>query len=150
MRIVVVFILLGFMQSALAITKCELKGKTLYKKGECPENSVSRYLVKDEFVEQGQLLRYQQEHSQKSEEGFKRQSTPEKNPEESEEWLESEALQSKPAQMQMSNESSHFQLQKRGQLQKKKKIDDGLNDKIEEVQRKLDEQNRKLKQLQAK
>jgi len=153
MRIVVVFLLLGVVQPVLAITKCTLNGKVTYKRGACPKNATSKYLVKDEFVEESQLQEKQQERITQSEIDFKRMNVPSKKPDISDEWLESEGMPVKPKKMRMSNESAHFQLQKvdkQNDAVDKIKVPDGVNDKLSEMQRKLEQRNKELQQLQKK
>lgn len=168
MRIVVILVLFGFMQSAFAITKCEFKGKTLYKKGTCPKNAVTKYLVKDKYIKEEQLQEFQREHIKQSDKGYRRLSTPPpvSNPQESEAGLDSDKIKTK--QMQMSNDSMHFNLQNRNQTGKKPdkskapepvknthkintpKMYDGVNDKLTDMERKLEEHNKALQQLQTK
>ncbi len=112
MRIVVVFFLCGLMQSALAITKCEINGKIIYKRGICPVHSSTKYLVKDKYVAKGYLQQQQKKRIKQAEKSFIDINTPQKWPDEEAELLEAENQQSKPKKMQMSNESAHFQMKK--------------------------------------
>lgn len=155
MRIVMVFLLFGFMQSAIAITKCKLQGRTIYKIGSCPKNSVTSFLVKDEYVQQEQLEKSRRGKIKESKQAYKKLTTPKKRREVSEEWLEPESLRIDPAQMEVSNEGPHFKLQNGDQQPKKPhkinapKMYDYTNDKLNEMERKLEEHNKALQQLQA-
>lgn len=159
MRIVVFVFLLGLMQPVLAITKCEKKGKVLYKKGTCPKNSSTKYLVKDKFIAEDHMQQHQQKRVAQSEKAFKDINTPRKWPED-EEFLESEIPPPKPEKMQMSNETTHFQLQKVENVNDNDKDKEGeinvpgmydsVNAKLSEMERKLEQRNQELRQLQQK
>ena len=154
MRIVVILLLFGLIQPVFAITKCELNGKVIYKSGHCPEHASTKYLVKDKYVDESQLQKHKQESIAESKKDFKRMNTPRKKPDESQEWFESEELQTKSKKVQMSNEATHFQLQKVDKPNSKihkinaPKVYDGVNDKLSEMERKLERHNKELQQLQ--
>ena len=154
MHTLMVLLLLGFIQPAFAITKCELNGKVTYKSGGCPEHASAKYLVKDKYVEERQLQKHKQKRIVESEKDFKHMNTPRKRPDESEEWYESEDQQIKLKKVQMSNESTHFQLQKVDKPNSKihkinaPKVYDGVNDRLSEMERKLEQHNKELQQLQ--
>ena len=154
MRILLVLLLLGVIQPVFAITKCELNGKVIYKRGDCPEHASAKYLVKDKYVDERQLQSHRQERKAESEQDFKLMNTPIKRPDEYEEWSESEDLQTKPEKVKMSDEATHFQLQKVDKPNSKiRKINtpksyDGVNDKLSEMERKLEQHNKELQQLQ--
>ena len=80
MRILVMFLLLANVHSVNAITKCEFNGKVTYKKGNCPESATTKYLVKDEYIEEEQLQEYRQERIEQSEKAFKKVTMPKKRP----------------------------------------------------------------------
>ena len=159
MRIIVVFVFLffSFMQPAIALTKCILDGKVSYKVGPCPKDASSKYWVNNKFVEERKLKKNRQKNSALSEESFKRMNTPiVRREDESEEEFDVEEQEQarKPKKMQVSNETAHFQL---------KKVDNEkdnapevnvpqsheyVNDKLSEMQKKLDQHNKELQQLQ--
>jgi len=147
-----IFFLLGIMQPALAITKCELKGKVLYKRGTCPKNSSTKYLVKDKFVAEEQLQQHQQKRIAQSEQAYKDINTPRKSSDEDAELLESESQPSVPDKVQMSNETTHFQLKKvendKGDKINVPGIYNGVNVKLSEMERQLEQRNKELQQLQ--
>lgn len=155
MRIAVFVFLLGLMQPVLAISKCEYKGKVLYKRGTCPENSSTKYLVKDKFVTEDHLQQHQQERVTQSEKAFKDMNTPRKRLDD-EELLESESPSLVPEKVRMSNEATHFQLQKVENDNDKERegeinvpdMYEGVNVKLSEMQRKLEQRNKELRQLQ--
>ena len=154
MRIIVVLLLVGLIKPAFAITKCELDGKVTYKRGGCPEHASSKYLVKDKYVDENQLQKHKQERVVESEKDFKQMNTPRRRPDESEEWFESEEQQTKPKKIQISNEATHFQRQKVDKPNSKihkinaPKVYDGVNEKLSEMERKLEQHNKELQQLQ--
>ena len=144
------------MQPAIALTKCVLEGKVSYKAGACPKNASSKYWVKNKFVAESELQKKRQEHITRSEESFKQLNAPRKISDEREARFESEEQEQarKPKKMKVSNETAHFQLQK---IDKSKsnapKINvpqshEYVNDRLSEMQRKLDQHNKELQQLQ--
>lgn len=148
------------MQPAMALTKCVLEGKISYKQGACPKNATSEYWVKNRFVEESQLQKKRQDHITRSEEGFKQMNAQQKRQNEYDSEFDSEEQEQEkirePKKMQVSNESAHFQLQK---VDKSKsnipKVNvpqshDYVNDRLSEMQRKLDQHNKELQQLQQK
>ncbi len=153
MRIIVLVFLLGLMQPVLAITKCEHKGKVLYKRGTCPENSSTKILVKNKFVSEDYLQQHQQKRVTQSEKAFIDMNTPRKRLDD-DVFLESESPSPIPEKVKMSNETTHFQLQKvDNDKEKEGKINvpgmyDGVNVKLSEMERELEQRNKELKQLQ--
>lgn len=149
MRIVVIFLLLGFVPSIMAITRCEMNGKVTYKKGRCPEYATTKYLVKGRYVEEKVLQQQAQENIERSEQAFKQQlSEQEKREEKLFQELEE---QDKAERVYMSDESVHFQLKKAEDLDKKTEKNDypdDVNKKVLEMERKIIEQRKALEQLQ--
>jgi len=159
MRIIVVFVFLffSFMQPAIALTKCILEGKVSYKVGPCPKNASSKYWVNNKFVEESKLHKNRQKNSTLSEESFKRMNTPiVRREDESEEEFDIEEQEQarKPKKMQVSNETAHFQLKKvDNEKDNAPKVNvpqshEYVNDKLSEMQKKLDQHNKELQQLQ--
>lgn len=160
MRIIVVvfvFLFFSFMQPAIALTKCTLEGKVSYKVGPCPKNASSKYWVNNKFVEKNKLQKKRQKNSTLSEESFKRINTPvvRREDESEEEFdLEEQEKVRKPKKMQVSNEAAHFQLKKVDQEESDTpKVNvpqshEYVNDRLSEMQKKLDQHNKELQQLQ--
>ena len=150
MRIVVVFLLFSFMQPAIAITKCLLNGKVTYKRGICPENAVSQYLIKNEYVEKSQLQQYQRERKVESEKEFKRLSTL-KRYDENGTLIDPEDYSAKIEQIRKPNAAPDSQLQSEDEQAAKINIYEKQNDinaKLLEMQRMVDQRNKALQQLQ--
>ena len=152
MRIVGILLLFWFVLPAMAITKCELNGKVIYKKGICPENASSKYLVKDKFVAKSQLLKYKQERIEHSEKDFKRMNAPRKLFNGNKEWFESENQPAKTRKVQISNDvNQSLKVDKLASKPDKinvPKMYDGVNDKLSEMEQKLELHNKELQQLQ--
>lgn len=150
MRIVVVFLLFSFMQPAIAITKCLLNGKVTYKRGTCPENAVSQYLIKNEYVEKHQLQQYQLERKAVSENEFKRLSRPIRY-DENGTLVDPEDYPAKIEQIRKPNAAPSSQQQNGGKQAAKINADDkqgDINVKLLEMQRMFDQRNKALQQLQ--
>ncbi len=72
MRGVIFVLLLGFGQWVMAITKCELQGKVIYKTGSCPKNATAKVLVKGHYVEAQRLQAHRLQRAQESDVAFAR------------------------------------------------------------------------------
>lgn len=72
MRLIIIFLLSGFIQSVMAINKCEINGKVSYQQSPCPVNASSKSLVKDKYISEKQMHLYAQEAKRKSDESFKK------------------------------------------------------------------------------
>ncbi|NOQ14200.1 MAG: hypothetical protein GQ583_06950 [Methyloprofundus sp.] len=160
MRIIVVlvFLFFGFMRPAIALTKCVLNGKVSYKVGACPKNASSKYWVKNKFVAESELQKKQQENISRSEKSFKRMNEKKKSQDEYDAEFDSEEQEQEkkrePKKMEASSEVAHFQLKK---IDKSKtdipKVNvpqshEYVNDKLSDMQKKLDQHNKELQQLQ--
>ena len=152
MRIIGGLLLFGFVSSAMAITKCELNDKVTYKNGSCPENASSKFLIKDEFVEEKQLLKHKQKRVEQSEKDFKRMNAPRVHSNENKEWFQSENQQVNPKKVPVSKDT--HQAEKIDKVESKQdkinapKMYDGVNGKLSEMEQKLEQHNKELQQLQ--
>ncbi len=146
MHVFVFLILSVLMNPVLAITKCELKGKVIYKEGGCPEHAVTKYWVNGKYITEQQLKEYQQQGKIKSEQAFKQINTPDKKVSTVE--LKATALEAE--------ESTHTQ----AEILDAQDIESSpihvnvprafeyVNPKLEAMDRKLDEHNKKLQQIE--
>ncbi len=143
MRVLIIALFLFFMNSAIAITKCELQGKVTYKKGNCPKNATSKYLLKDKYVEESQLQEYYQERITQSEKDFVRMTTPEKSADQSDSWLDIETQQSKLQSLELEKvegKSSNDNVRKTNDAE--------ANLQLFEMRQKLEQYNQELQRLQ--
>ncbi|MCF7969924.1 MAG: hypothetical protein K9L22_02020 [Methylococcaceae bacterium] len=150
MRLVIAFLLFGFVQSIQAITKCEFNGKVTYKKGDCPEKAETRFLVKNKYIKEQDLQAFRQERILASEKSLEQIVAPKVNVDDS---LEPARQEEAPKKIKMSNESLHFQLQKVEEPNKTGKIyspdrSDDLRGKLLDMERQVQERNKALQQLQ--
>ena len=159
MRIVVIFLLFGFLQPAMAINKCELNGQVSYQTAACPEHAKSKSLVKDKYISEQQMQEYKRQHIKTSEQAFKKAYPPKKPPVVSEEASENDIQQTQSQQRQKLNDTTHFQLQEMDEQDvetekhKAPQVNvpsafDYVNPKLSDMDRKLEEHNKKLQQLQ--
>jgi len=154
MRFLITFLLFGFVQSAQAITKCELlTGKVVYKRGNCPEKAETRFLVKNKYIKKQDLQASQRERILESEKALEQMLVPKVNVSES---LESVIPEKTPKKIKMSNESPHFQLRKVEGLNDKAgkvyspNMPDDLSGKLLYMEFQVQERNKALQQLQKK
>jgi len=75
MRIFVTVFLLIAMSPVEAITKCELNGKITYKKGSCPKNATTKILIKDQYIDEGQLQKQRSLNDQLADKAYKKEMT---------------------------------------------------------------------------
>ncbi|RLA25342.1 MAG: hypothetical protein DRQ62_02830 [Gammaproteobacteria bacterium] len=159
MRIVVLVLIFGFLQPAMAINKCELNGKVSYQAAACPEQAKSKSLVKDKYISEEQLQEYKREHNNKSEQAFKKVNSPKKPPVVSDQVLKIDTQQTQSQQIQALNDTGEAQVQDvDDQSNKTNKRTaphvnvpsafDYVNPKLSDMDRKLEEHNKKLQQLQ--
>jgi len=150
MRFVAVFLLFGFVQSVQAITKCEFNGKVTYKRGDCPEEAETRFLVKDKYIKQQDLQESQRKRLLESEKALEQVLASKVI----EEPVESGRSQEVRKKVKMSNESLHFQLQKVEELNSTTgkvyvpNMPDDLSGKLLDMELQVQERNKALQQLQ--
>lgn len=156
MKILIALLLLGFAQSAAAITKCEVRGKVTYKRGSCPQNAETRILVKDKYIKEQDLYKFQQDRDSASDKAIKKMTAPKIVPAKVEEVVESKSPKKPAEKVKMSSESVHFQLKKVEDLNRKTgkiyspNMPDDLSGKLEDMELKVKEHNKALQQLQKK
>lgn len=137
MRILVASLLFFFMQPAIAITKCILNGKVTYKLGACPKKSTTQFLIKDRYIEEGQLQKARQERDAQSVKDFIRMNI---RPE-----YDENGTLIKPGyetvKTKAENEDEDSQMDA-------PEVDDEANARLLEMQRQLDQRRKELQQLQ--
>lgn len=159
MRIGLFFLISGFIQPAMAITKCEINGVVSYKQGPCPVNASSKYLINDKYVSEKQLRKKKQERQRKSDEDFIKISPSRQSKPVISNSSKIEDQQAKPQQLSGANEA--IESSDRETVEQNHKADtkavphvnvpgafDYVNPKLEKMNRKLEEHDKKLQQLQ--
>ncbi|OQK18221.1 hypothetical protein AU255_10420 [Methyloprofundus sedimenti] len=140
MRVILIFLLSVFMNSAAAITRCELNGKVYYQTATCPEHAKAEYLINGKYIDEEQLLKHRQE---------KKVTMPEDLPAVTEE---------KPEQAQNSIEPTDAKKEEADEQDKKPVHNPAqvnvpstfeyVNPKLSDMQKQLDEHNKELQKLQ--
>jgi len=149
MRIFVTVSLLIAISPVEAITKCELNEKITYKKGSCPKNATTKILIKDKYIDESQLQKQRALRDQLADKAYKKEMT---------RWKRramDDVVAKEGVEPSYSTDRSKFvQLQSIEELKKTVKvyspsIPNDLSEKLQEMERQVEQRNQALKKLQA-
>ena len=145
MRVILILVLSVFMNSTVAITKCEINGKISYQTAACPENATSKFLMKDKYVSQQQLREYEQERVKNSGNSLNKAAPANASSVVNQEPSDNDTQQTEPLQLQ------EDELDKKDDKHDAPHVNvprafDYVNPKLENMDRKLQEHNKRLQQ----
>jgi len=149
MRIFVTVFLLIAISPVEAITKCELNEKITYKKGSCPKNATTKILIKDKYIDESQLQKQRALRDQLADKAYKKEMT---------RWKRramDDVVAKEGVEPSYSTDRSKFvQLQSIEEFKKTVKvyspsIPNDLSEKLQEMERQVEQRNQALKKLQA-